>query len=220
MANVIVLVEGPTERLFIKNILAPYLFHKNVFLYPSIPGNPGQKGGDVRFAKFEKDIGIHLKQSPSFWVTLLVDYYGIKTDWPGYTQAKRQNGHTKKFGVMCQETKQEVDKLFAAQNAARRFIPYVSMHEFEALLFSDSNILAKALQVQQKEIDAILAQCREPEAINDSRLTAPSKRLKSLFPSFKKTVTGISIAQKIDIDPMRKACPLFNSWVHQLESLT
>ena len=217
MANVIVLVEGPTEQLFIKKILAPYLGSKNVFLHPSIPGNPRQKGGDVRFAKFKKDIGIQLKQCPNAWVTLLVDYYGIKTDWPGYEQAKRQNGHTKKFEVMCQETKREVEKLFA--NAARRFIPYISMHEFETLLFSDPAILANGLGVQQVAIDDILRKCGEAEAINDKPDTAPSKRLKSLSSCFIKTVTGISIAQEIGIDAMRKACPLFSAWIKQLESL-
>jgi hypothetical protein len=221
-SDVYALVEGRTEQLFIERILAPYLGSKNISLRATQLSKPGQKGGDVKFVRAKKDIGAFLKQRSDTWVTLLVDYYGIDANRPGYAQGKDYHDHTKKFQVMRQKTKQEVDKLFAAEDSARRFIPYVSMHEFEALLFSDSNILAEALHVQQKEIDAILAKCVEPEAINDSRITAPSKRLESLFPGFKeeKTRTGIDIAQKIGIDVMRSACPLFNTWINQLESLT
>jgi hypothetical protein len=43
---------------------------------------PGQKGGDVRFERVKKDLGMHLKQRPDTYVTLFVDYYGIKSDWP------------------------------------------------------------------------------------------------------------------------------------------
>jgi len=220
-AKVYAVVEGKTEQLFIKRILEPYLNSKNVFLYATQLSKPGQKGGDVKFVRVKKDIGAFLKQRSDTWVTLLVDYYGIDANWPGYAQVKHYNDHTRKFEVMCQKTKQEIDKLFAAEDAARRFIPYVSMHELEALLFSDPKILAEALQVQQKEIVAILAECIEPEAINDNPDTAPSKRLESLFPGFKeeKTRAGIDIAEKIGIDAMRRACPLFSAWIKQLESL-
>ncbi len=76
------------------------------------------------------------------------------------------------FEVMCEKTKQEVGKLF--ETVAHRFIPYVSMHEFEALLFSNSVILSNELKVQQTVIGDILRTYSDPEAINHE--TAPSKR--------------------------------------------
>ncbi len=48
---VIVIVEGPAEECFIKDVLAPYLGAKNVFMTPIILSKPGQKGGDVRFVR-------------------------------------------------------------------------------------------------------------------------------------------------------------------------
>ena len=95
-AEVIVLAEGPTEQLFIKRLLAPYLAHQGVFLTPVILNKPGEKGGDVKFARARNDIEKHLKQRKNTWITLLVDYYGIGSDWPGYAESKKQTQHTRK----------------------------------------------------------------------------------------------------------------------------
>ena len=95
----------------------------------------------------------------------------------------------------------------------------MSMHELEALYFSDPARLADKLGVTHEKIDAIVAACGEPENINDSQETAPSKRLSKLFGRFKKTTTGIAIAKDIGIARMRAACPLFGDWVARLEGL-
>ena len=94
--EVIVLVEGQTEQKFIKEILAPYLQAKNIYLTPTIVSKPGQKGGDVRFDRVMDDIGRHLKQRSNTFLTLLIDYYGIKGDWPGLDEARQQATHERK----------------------------------------------------------------------------------------------------------------------------
>jgi hypothetical protein len=218
--EVVVLVEGPTEQRFVKDLLVPFLANKSVFLTPIIIDKPGEKGGDVKFARAKNDIEKHLKQRHDTWITLLVDYYGIRGDWPGYDESKRQADHVRKAEVMNQATAAEVQRLFHDQNPERRFIPYVSMHEIEALYFSDPACLAGKIGVSQREIDAILAECGEPERINDNSQTAPSKRLEALSYRFKKTSTGIAIAQGIGIHKMREACPLFNAWLKKIEQLT
>ncbi len=65
-------------------------------------------------------------------MTLLIDYYGIRGDWPGYVESKKQAEHTSKAQIMNQATLDEVKKLFPDQNSDLRFIPYVSMYEIEA----------------------------------------------------------------------------------------
>jgi Domain of unknown function (DUF4276) len=109
--------------------------------------------------------------------------------------------------------------LFPDQNSDLRFIPYVSMHEIEALYFSDPACLAETMGVPQEKVDAILEECGEPEKINDNSTTAPSKRLEGLSDRFKKTSTGIAIAKEIGIPKMRSACPLFDAWLAKLELL-
>ena len=218
-AEVVVLVEGPTEQQFVKQLLAPYLAQRGVYLTPIILDKPGEKGGDVKFARARNDIEKHLRQRHDSWLTLLVDYYGIRGDWPGYTESKKQAEHTRKAQIMNQATHEEVKKLFPNHNSELRFIPYVSMYEIEALYFSDTPCLAAKLGVQHRKIEEILKECGEPEKINDHTTTAPSKRLVKLSDRFKKTSTGIAIAAAIGIPKMREACPLFNNWVTTLENL-
>ena len=90
----VALVEGPTERIFVQDILGPYLARTEVYITPIILTKPGQKGGDVRFSRARNDIERHLKQRSETWLTLLVDYFGIKGDWPGYEESKRKRRHT------------------------------------------------------------------------------------------------------------------------------
>jgi hypothetical protein len=84
---------------------------------------------------------------------------------------------------------------------------------------SDPITLASSLGVKNSAIDQILRECGEPEAINNSNITAPSKRLETLAPRYKKTSTGIAIAQNIGLPKMRAKCPIFNEWLTTIEAL-
>ena len=217
--EIVALVEGSTERIFLAELLVPYLAERGVYLTPIVISKPGQKGGDVRFARVRNDIGLHLKQRPDAYLTLFLDYYGIRSDWPGLAEAKAQSRPGDKADKINRATRQEVEKLFGEYGVYWRFIPYISMHEFEALLYSNPQTLAAQLGVHQTEIEAILAECGEPEAIDDSPLTAPSKRLALLSDRFKKTSTGIAIAKAIGLTAMRQQCPLFDGWLTTVENL-
>ena len=216
-AEIFVIAEGPTEQKFVKELLAPHMAGQGVYLTAIILHKPGQKGGDVKFARVRNDIERQLKQRSDTFLTLFIDYYGIKSDWPD--ESKLQLTHTRKAEVINSATAKEVERLFPERDRLRRFIPYVSMHEIEALYFSDPARIASELGVRQSSVDAILAECGEPESINDHSATAPSKRLERLNERFKKTSTGINIAKAIGIPKMRSACPLFNKWLEQLEKL-
>lgn len=123
--------------------------------------------------------------------------------------------------IFITATHETVNAVYARQQSEVRFIPYMAIHEFEALLFSNTAIVAEALNVDENEITSILHECGEPEAINNSPSTAPSKRLDTLSPhkKFPKTTVGIMIARKIGIQEIREKCPLFNSWLQHLENL-
>ncbi len=185
-AEIVVLAEGPTEKIFIADMVVPYLaVEHSVFMTPIIISKPGQKGGDVKFARVKNDIELHLKQRSDTYLTLFVDYYGINGDWPGLVESKRQSEPSMKAEKINSATKAKVNSLFGTCDSYRRFIPYVSMHEFEALLFSESQKAAELLHVSKRKIDEIIAECGGPENINDSPMSAPSKRLKNLSDRFK-----------------------------------
>lgn len=218
--EVVVLVEGRTELIFVQQLLAPWLAQYQIYATAILVSKPGQKGGDVQFARVQQDIGAHLKQRSHTYITLMVDYYGLKAEWPGREKASASSTPTQKAHTLYQATTQKVAELFGQYRATERFIPYLAMHEFEALLFSDIEVLATQLNLSSVQtLKQQIKGVQSPEEINDSPHTAPSKRLTSLAPQFRKTTTGINIARAIGLPKIRQSCPLFNDWLTRLERL-
>ncbi|MEY8195528.1 MAG: DUF4276 family protein [Cycloclasticus sp.] len=217
--EVIAIVEGKTEQIFVEKVLAPYLALKNIFMTATQVSKPGQKGGDVKFSRTVKDILNHLKQRPDTYVCTFIDYYGIK-EWPGVDTLATNSSPTEIAQCVNQASRKAVLEQNPNLQSDRRYIPYLAVHEFEALLFSDSDVLANKLGIGVAEIQAVLDECGEPEAINNGPQTAPSKRLDHWCGGkFKKTTVGISIAEEIGISTLRKKCRVFNVWLNQLEGL-
>ena len=223
--EVYIIAEGQTEQTFIRDVLAPEMSRKGIYLHHVLIGDPGHKGGNIRFDRAKKDIGLHLKQRENTLVSTMFDYYGIAEDWPGKSAIlQRVNS-----GTICSaieiaeiievETQKEIINSFPDQNPAERFMPYFGMHEFEALLFSNPSVLADKANIAQAEIDRILAECKEPEEIDDGLETAPSKRLLCLKPDYAKVTMGKVISEAIGIKTMRDKCPNFNRWLTKIESL-
>lgn len=106
-----------------------------------------------------------------------------------------------------------------------RFIPHLQIHEFEALLFADVEVIDDALQAHGSmesrldELRSIVEHFNHPELIDDGEETAPSKRLEELFPRYDKVFQGEMIAHDIGLSRIRNACPRFDDWVTRLESL-
>jgi len=218
--DVIAIVEGSTEQTFIEKLLAPYLGYKGIYLSATQISKPGEKGGDVKFSRAKRDLRNHLKQRPDTFVTTMVDYYGIK-EWPGTDRIPEWATPAQIASIINEETKEKVVELFSDFRADSRFIPFIVIHEFEALLFSDSQILANRLGVKVSEVSAVVSKFGNPEAINSNPETAPSKRLDQWSPRkrFLKTTMGITIAEEIGIDKIRRECPLFDNWLCQLEDI-
>jgi hypothetical protein len=219
--EVMVIVEGKTEEIFINSMVQPHLADKNIFVRATQITKPGQKGGDVRFERVKKDLGMHLKQRPDTYVTLFVDYYGIKSDWPGLSSIRQGATPAEISETINAATREEVVRLYADQRADKRFVPFIAVHEFEALLFSSPESLSTRLGVDLARVEKVLKECREPEAINNDPERAPSKRLDAWSKNgkFRKTTTGIAIAREIGITMMREKCPLFNSWLKTFEDM-
>ena len=218
--EVIAIVEGKTEQIFIERILAPYIGHKNIGMRATQISKPGQKGGDVRFSRVRRDLENYLKQRADTYVTTFIDYYGTK-EWPGLDLVPPNALPEQIAGTINEATKTQVVSLFSDQQAERRFIPFVAVHEFEALLFSDAGILAGQLGIDESKVATVISACGSPEKINNDPLTAPSKRLDawSANGKFLKTTMGIGIAQEIGIDKIRNACPLFDAWLTTFEKI-
>jgi hypothetical protein len=219
--EVFAIVEGKTEKIFVQSVLAPYLAMNQIYMHATELSKPGQKGGAVTFSRVIRDVGRYLKQRSDTFVTTFFDYYGA-SDWPDLATAAGKQAPKDIAAVLNDAARREVIRHFSPYRAKSRFIPYMAVHEFEALLFSDSEILASQLHSKKSAIDAVLMKYGEPEAINNSLDTAPSKRLNTLVENgaFKKITTGIPIAERIGVDSMRAACPVFNAWVTAVEGIS
>ncbi|MDX2036625.1 MAG: DUF4276 family protein [Isosphaeraceae bacterium] len=220
MNRVIAVVEGPTEATFVKDVLAPWIVAHGVSLSARIVGKPGKKGGVGEFDRAFGDIETILKSDRVAFVTTMLDYYGMPPSWPGRLDSKSQP---------VAQRGEFVEKAIAGEVAKRlgsslskRFLPYVQMHEYEALLFSGPDEIARVLDDQRirTPLDEILEQFGNPEAIDDDPATAPSKRLTTLHPGYRKISHGKRIAEAIGIDAIRRECPHFDGWIERLIGAT
>lgn len=219
--EVVIIVEGPAERTFIRDVLAPEMGYKGVSLHAVLLGKPGHKGGNVRFERARDDIGRHLKQRSGTYISTMFDYFRLDPNWPGNTSLAGSPTAISKAERIETATLAMIRELFPNHNVEGRFVPYIEMHEFEALLFSDASILADSIGVMPGKIQSILDECGEPEEINDGPNSAPSKRLEKLIRgSYPKVAMAKTISAAIGIQAIREKCPHFNAWLTKLEQLT
>ena len=225
MPRLLVHVEGQTEESFVNDVLRPHLVSGFGYVDVSarLLGNAGQRsrrGGIRGWNVVRRDIVRHLRQDTEAISTTMVDFYGMPQTgnraWPGRAQA---NGMP--FEQKAEVVQEEIARDVAAEvdGAYQRFLPYVVMHEYEGLLFSDPGAFAEA--IGRKDLADHFRAIREgfdtPEEINDSPATAPSKRVESLVPGYQKPLMGTIAAQRIGLAAIREECPHFNSWVQALE---
>ncbi len=216
--RVLVLVEGPTEENFVKKLLVPYFSPMEIYLFPTILvtkrvlGGPNFKGGVSKFHKIENDLKILLHSNKNALVTTILDYYGLPEDSPGMDN-RPVNASALNRVVHVED---EFENYFGSPTNLHVFLV---LHEFEALLFSSSDELPRVMTEPEKQnqIAEILNQFDCPEDINDRPEYAPSKRIKKLFPAYRKTLHGPLVARRIGLDTIRAKCPHFNAWMEYLE---
>lgn len=218
--RVLILVEGQTEERFVKDVLAPPFLERQLFFHPTIlvmkrvKDGPNFKGGVTSFAKFERDARRLLHSSGGALVTMMLDYYQLPADFPGM-KSRPPNSSPR-------ERVRHVESAIGAHfGSLANFIPFLVLHEFEALLFSSPTELAHVLTNVGKldALEGIRSVVKSPEEINDRPESAPSKRVLDLFPAYKKTVHGPTTAARIGLETIRAECPHFNEWITRLESL-
>jgi hypothetical protein len=220
MARVNVVCEGPTESRFISDVLAPYFWHRGIYLTPTLLGVPGHKGGRVNYTRVQKDILLQLKQDANVYCSTIFDLYGLETGFPGTAPASGFASAQKAVQIE-NAILQQIVSIAPHLRADVRLIPYLQVHEYEGLLFSDTTAFAVALG--QAHLAAQLAQIRNgfatPEDINDDPNSAPSKRVVGVYRQYNKVIEGTLAAQRIGIDRMLAECPHFRTWIERLAAL-
>lgn len=203
-------VEGPTEREFVKSVLAEHLRASGVEATPIVLGRARgpHGGGNVSTGRLASEMS-HL-----YWkfdaVTSLVDLYGFRDDSSGDPD------------VLQDRLLAEVEERIGREVNPAKMLPYVQRYEFEALLFSNTGVFADVLSVSGEAVQSLQnmrLQYRTPEDINDDSETAPSKRILRAIPRYRKVVNGPPLTAKIGLAVIRTECPRFGVWLTRLESL-
>lgn len=225
--NVLVIAEGKSECIFIRRILARYFLH-----YPSTriilhavqnETSFGYAGGVVNYSKLVQNINRQLEYHPFSYVTTFIDFYGLATiEFPFYEQVLE---HSSDLYVQVAR----LESILAhTVEEPKRFIPYLQLHEFEALYFADYErfltIDHNWSRKQKQKILEIVGKNPNPELINNGYATAPSKRLRSILHYHKVEHTdlyqnAVRGQVRFVIDHMRYKCPHFNQWIKKILKL-
>ena len=220
MIRVHVICEGQTEEMFVNEILAEEFRFKGIELYASLVGKPGHKGGNFKFERLLNDVENRLLGDTTAYCTSFYDYYGLPESFPGKIEANNLTNFFDKAKYMNDTLVEKLTKKLG-EKALLRFIPYIQMYEFEALLFSSPMILATSIGSEQnkEQFQAIRDNFTSPEEINNSPQTAPSKRIEKLCKGYEKVIGGSLAAIDIGLDEIRNECSLFDAWLTNLENL-
>ncbi len=225
MARLLVHVEGQTEEDFVKEVLSLHLYragYSNVSA--RLLGNARQRShrGSINpWESVREDITNHLKAEQDSLATTMVDYYGLPDSWPGREEAKLQATLADKAASIREALRNDISDQFDDAFDRRRFVPYVVMHEFEGLLFSDPGKFAQGIGRPEltTQLQSIRNEFTTPEEINDSPVTAPSKRVLDLYPRYQKPLVGGQAIREIGLDTIRRECLLFDGWMKELEAM-
>lgn len=221
MTEVIFIVEGVTEEGFVKEVLSPHLLPLELRVWPLLTGTRRmrrrQRGGHRgTYCVIRDDIIRTLKQHGrrGARVTTMLDLYALPDDFPGHTTSAGTPDPYKRVAA--------IEDAMAVDIADHRFVPYIQLHEFEALLFAEPGKIAGEYPDSADgvgELEAEVARFPGPEWVNDDPATAPSKRVKKNVPRYDKVRSGPRIAASIGLPRLRAECPHFGGWLSRLEGL-
>jgi hypothetical protein len=220
-------VEGETEETFVNEVLSPHLYSRGYTRVSArLMGNARQRdrrGGIRPWSSVKEDIVTHLREDPQCFASCMVDYYALpqtaERAWPG-RKAAGMLSFPQKAPTIQEALLADICNAMGKSFDSSRFIPYVMMHEFEALLFSDCERFAQG--IGRPDLAPRFQQIRNdfetPEEIDDSPATAPSKRVLALVPGYEKPLMGTLAVLEIGLDAIRAQCPHFRSWLGRLET--
>ncbi len=227
MIRLHITAEGRTEERFVNDCLGKYLAKFQVYCNVRcvLTSRNSKSGKEYRggfrmtdaYQAVRRDIMNWLAEesSSNCHYTTMFDYYALPEDFPGVQAAQGIPDKYKRI--------QFIEDALKADIGHRRFIPYIQMHEFEALIFANPRCLDWEYLEHDDAIEKLVRLSEEfgnPELIDDSPMTARSKRLIALIPEHERNKTsGAVVASKIGIPTLKEKCPHFRAWIEKLEAL-
>lgn len=218
MKRLHVLVEGQTEETFVRDVLAPHLEGFGVaatavlLKTKRVKSGGAFRGGVTSTEQVLGDIRRLLGDGGVVAVTTMIDYYALPADFPGMD--------SRPAGLPVARVA-HVEAELGRVAGAPKLIPHLVLHEYEAWIFSDPARCAWVFEdpTVGSQLAAIATTAGGPERINDGPTTAPSKRIASVFPDYRKTHHGPLAVGATGLSAVRAACPHAAAWLSRLEAL-
>lgn len=215
MKRLIIICEGPTEQAFCNDLLRDHFLSKDIIL--EAPTIKHSNGGIVAWDTLKKQIVRHLNEGNCI-VSLFVDYYRIRDSYrfPGWMESKSISNVYDRMHFLFKQMSLDIDEKLRS-----RFVPYIQLHEFEGLLFSDISVFQNNFTKAELDfalLESAVNSANTPEEINNSPSTAPSERLKKAVIGYDKVTDGAFLALEIGLETIREKCILFNEWIEILET--
>jgi len=218
MKRIYILCEGQTEESFINELMYLPFFTNGILLIPIICRTKREKsglkykGGITSYARIKNELLKLCKSHKYEYVTMFIDYYALPSDTPGMDTLPQGSALDKIL---------HLEKCIGSDINLENFIPNLIMHEFEGLLFSNPEAFSFCIKIENSimKLHEIRNNYTSPEDIDNSPLTAPSKRILEIYPAYKKVLHGVNIARDIGLHTISNECKHFNDWILQISSL-
>ena len=132
MKRVYVIVEGQTEEEFVNEVLAPFFISHGILDVRAfqLETSPGFRGGAVSWQRLKLNVELLLKREQDIVLTTFIDFFRLSYSFPCYQEGQSIVDKVARTTFL--------EEAMADGIQDHRFIPYIQLHEFEALLFSGS----------------------------------------------------------------------------------
>jgi hypothetical protein len=223
MRRLNILAEGQTEEGFVNDVLRHHLAAHGIAAYVRCVTTHRDRrrpdrvhrGGLPDYDKARRDLLRWMAEDGTAAFTTMFDLYALPEDFPGFEAAGQLADPYARVRALESAMYEDLGEW--------RLVPYIQLHEFEALLFAAPEKMDWEYLEHQGPIERLVeiaSRYENPELINDGPHTAPSKRIIAEIPeyAFQKASVGPQIARQIGIEHMRGRCPHFSEWLARLEA--
>lgn len=169
-----------------------------------------------KYSYIKKDI-LNIIYEKDVVVSMMIDFYRLPSDFPGFNDLKVTQTHKEQANLL--ETRIKKDLEDSQNQLFDNFIPYIQLHEFEALVFASISGIDSLFERSEMDYNGlmnVIQQYPNPEDINNHPDTAPSVRLKKLISGYNKVLHGIDIINTVGMAELLEKCPRFKTWIESM----
>ena len=221
MKKIFIVTEGQSETNFVKKVMVPYFADRCILIPNTVitktDNRRGRtyKGGVANYSQIRntlsKTLAVSSKDKDAF-VTTMFDFYRLPTDVPGVMDSEKICDPYEKVELI------ERGILNSEGYDGKFFFPYIELHEFEAMLFTDITKLKEAyFEYDLTALEECIKVQSNPELINNGEETAPSKRILNCIDCFDKANVGVDVLGKMGIENIAEKCRHFSEWMNRIE---